>query len=365
MNLRDRILREGPVRFDVAVEELLYGAGGFFARGGGAGRRADFLTSPEVGPLFGAVVARALDAEWRRLGSPDPFVVVEAAAGRGALVRAVLDAEPACLAALRYVCVERSAVLRERIAELVPVEPAANVFGAVVRGEDPDDESAVIAGTGPVVAALDDLPLLPVTGVVLANELLDNLPFRLVERDDHGWREVFVGLDGEILVGAAPDVVAEADRLAPDAVPGARLPLQHAAAEWVRRALGLLHAGRLIVVDYADSSPSLAARPWEEWLRTYRGHQRGGAPLEHPGEQDITCEVAVDQLVPPTSDRSQADWLRAHRIEDLVETARAAWKERAHVGDLEALRHRSRIGEADALLDPDGLGDFRVLEWVV
>jgi len=115
LTLRDRILREGPVRFDVAVEQLLYGDEGFFTRGGGAGRRADFLTSPEVGPLFGAVVARALDAEWARLGRPDPFVVVEAAAGRGALARAVLDATPACRPALRYVCVERSAVLRARL----------------------------------------------------------------------------------------------------------------------------------------------------------------------------------------------------------------------------------------------------------
>ena len=106
-------------------------------------------------------------------------------------------------------------------------------------------------------------------------------------------------------------------------------------------------------------------RPWSEWLRTYRGHQRGGAPLEHPGEQDVTCEVAVDQLVPPSSDTSQAEWLRAHGVDELVDAARAAWKERAHIGDLEALRHRSRVNEADALLDPNGLGDFRVLEWVV
>ena len=369
MILRDRILREGPVRFDVAIEQLLYGEGGFFTAGGGAGRGADFLTSPEVGPLFGAVVARALDSEWVRLGRPDPFVVVEAAAGRGALVRAVLDAAPACTAALRYVCVERSAVLQAQIEDLVPVEPAANVFGAVVRGEDPDDEANVISGTGPVVAVLDDLPLVPVTGVVLANELLDNLPFRLLARDEQGWREIFVGLEGdrlvELAVPAAPDAAAEAERLAPDAAPGARLPLQHAAAAWVRRALGVLHAGRLVVIDYADTSASLAARPWTQWLRTYSAHQRGGSPLDRPGQQDVTCEVAVDQLVPPSCDSSQSAWLVAHGIEDLVGAARVAWKQRAHVGDLEALRHRSRVGEADALLDPDGLGDFRVLEWVV
>jgi SAM-dependent MidA family methyltransferase len=369
--LRDRIHRQGPVRFDVAIDELLYGEGGFFASGSGAGRTKDFLTSPEVGSLFGAVVGRALDAEWRRVGSPDPFVVIEAAAGRGALARAVLDAAPACAPALRYVCVERSAALRARIDELLAVEPAANVFGAVVSG---DDEVHHISGTGPVVAVLDDLPYVPVTGVVLANELLDNIPFRLVERTRRGWSEVLVGLDvdgeelREVLVPAAPDVAREADRFAPDASPGARLPLQHGAVAWLQRALGVLDRGRVICIDYADSSASLATRPWNGWLRTYRDHGRGRGPLQWPGEQDVTCEVAIDQLARVrelTSDRSQAEWLAANGIDELVADARARWEERAHIGDLEALRHRSRIGEAITLTDPGGLGAFRVMEWVV
>jgi SAM-dependent MidA family methyltransferase len=72
---------------------------GFFARGHGAGRaRGDFVTSPEVGPLFGACVARALDRWWRDLGAPDPFVVLEAGAGPGRLCREVLRAEPECAA---------------------------------------------------------------------------------------------------------------------------------------------------------------------------------------------------------------------------------------------------------------------------
>jgi SAM-dependent MidA family methyltransferase len=172
----------------------------------------------------------------------------------------------------------------------------------------------------------------------------------------------------ELLVPAAPDVAEEATRFAPDASPGARLPLQHEAVAWLRRALGVLERGRVILIDYADASPSLAARPWHEWLRTYRDHGRGKRPLEWPGEQDITCEVAVDQLArvrPPASDRSQAEWLVAHGIDDLVAVARTEWEARAHVGDLDALRHRASLGEALTLTDPHGLGGFRVLEWVI
>lgn len=364
--LADRIAREGSVRFDVAMELLLYGDDGFFTNGGGAGRRADFITSPEVGPLFGSVVASFIDSEWERLGRPDPFVVLEAGAGRGALAAAVLAAAPRCSTALRYVCVERSRSLRDRAAEVLPLELPRNVLGPAT--EDPEHEGGHAEMVGPVVALLDDLPLLPVTGLVLANELLDNMPVRLLERGAESWSEIFVSTAGEVLVAAPDDAAAEAERLAPSAPPGARVPLQHQACTWLRRGLGLIERGRVVVVDYADVTPSMAARPWREWLRTYRGQEPGGHPLEHPGEQDITCEVAIDQLTrvrPPSVDSAQADWLRRHGIEELVAAARSTWDERAGIGDLEAMKARSRLGEAAALLDPTGLGAFRVLEWQI
>lgn len=322
---------------------------GFFATGGAAGRGGDFLTSPEVGPLFGAVVASALDAWWAELGRPDPYVVVEAGAGAGTLAAAVLAAAPACLAALRYTMVERSELLRVR-------QPWGHPF-----------------------SSLAELPAELFTGVVLANELLDNLPCHLLERlsewwgwSGGPWQEVFVGEESghlaEVLVSPPPPLCAEAERFAPDADDGNRIPLQLGARSWLQQALALVERGRVVVIDYADTTPSLATRPHEEWLRTYRSHGRGGHPLEHPGTQDVTCEVAVDQLAkvrPPTADRSQADFLRAHGIDELTAAARAAWRERAHLGDLAALKARSRVGEAAALTDPAGLGAFRVLEWLI
>ena len=351
------------------VELALYhGEAGFYERGGHAGRGGDFMTSPEVGPLFGAVLARALDAWWDALHRPDPFVVIEPGAGAGTLARAVLDARPACASALRYVLVERSAVLRRRQEERLSLEPARLALGPV-GPDDPDLGRRPIAGLGPLVTGLPELPAGPFTGVVLANELLDNLAFRLLERTRDGWAEVRVGeqLD-EVLVPGEADVVAEAHRLVPDAEPGARIPLQHQAQAWLRQALAALQTGRVVVVDYADDTPSLAQRQWTSWVRTYRAHGRGGHPLEHLGEQDLTCEVAVDQLFHVracSADRSQAEFLRAHGLDALVAHARDAWLARAGIGDLEALKHRSRIAEAQALSDPSGLGGFRVLEWEV
>ncbi len=300
------------------VEAALYDADfGFYETGGSAGRGGDFITSPEVGPLFGTVLARALEAWWAELGSPDPFIVVEAGAGRGTLRAAVTKA---CHAPLRYVTVERSSALR---------------------AED----------------SLVDLPAEPFVGVVLANELLDNLPFGLLERTADGWAEVRVD-------EALNEVLVPVEGPSLGAPIGARIPVQRAAHDWVEAALDLVQAGRVVVCDYADTTASMARRPWTQWVRTYRGHGRGGHPLTDLGAQDVTCEVAVDQLPPPTSNRSQAEFLRAHGLDELVDEARRAWQERAHIGDLPALVARSRVNEAAALTDPAGLGTFRVLEWV-
>jgi SAM-dependent MidA family methyltransferase len=353
----------------------LYGEGGFYSSVGSAGadHRGDFLTSPELGPLFGAVLARALDSWWSELGAPDPFVVVEAAAGVGTLARAVLSSgSMECASALRYLLVERSERLRERQSTVLPLEPASTVLGPVAPSDEDDPDGAfVLPGGGPRVASLSDLPAGPLVGVVLANELLDNLPFSLLERTASGWAEVRVGesADGgleEVLTPASVSDADHASRLVPDAPVGARVPLQSAAADWLRTALRSLHRGRVVCVDYASTSVELARLPQDEWVRTYRGGAPGGAVLSDPGSKDITVQVCTDQLARvavPVADRSQADFLAAHGLDGLVADAQAAWTAAAARPDVEALKARSRINEAAALTDPAGLGGFRVLEW--
>jgi len=151
----------GAISFEQYMGLALYCEGGFYQDGGKAGRRGDFITSPEVGPLFAAVVARYLDDCWNELGCPVSFDVVEVGAGPGTLARGVFDAQPACLSAMKYVAVEISETqraLHPDFVESVEVFPNRNIHG-----------------------------------VVLANELLDNLPFKLFVYDG-AWKEAFVAL---------------------------------------------------------------------------------------------------------------------------------------------------------------------------
>lgn len=396
--------RDGPWPFSRFMEAALYHPeGGFFSRpGGGAGRAgADFVTSPEVGPLFGALVARALDGFWARLGAPDPFVVVEAGAGTGRLAREVLRARPRCGPALRYVLVERSVALRAAQAELLDLEPPEIAGGPVEPGE-PGEDAEPVPGCGPILTSLDSLPGTgAVDGVILANELLDNLPFDLLERTtDGGWAEVRVGSGStagrgsghsedspgrpdpsrphrgdlrEVLVPASPDLVAAADELvAGHRVPaGARIAVPRGVDAWIAAAASALRRGWVVLVDYGAPLAELLDRGPGGWLRTYAGHRRGGHPLERPGEQDITADVATEAVqraahragLTLESDTTQAAWLAGLGIDDLVAEGRVTWEEGAARPDLEALAGRSRVNEAAALTDPSGLGAHRV--WVL
>ena len=302
----------GAVGFDEFMERALYHPERGFYESGQAGRRGGhFITSPEVGPLFGAVLGRMLDRRWEELGQPDPFAVIDAGAGPGTLARTVAKAEPDCTPVLRWINVERSAAGR-----------AAHTVGTS-RAQMPEG---------------------PLTGVIVANELLDNLPLRLFDSDGH-----------------------EVGDRCPN--PETRLtPRQDQACAWLSQALSTLDRGTVMVIDYMSTTEDMAARPWPEWLRTYRNHERGDDPWSVPGTQDITCEVALDQLsavCPPTRVAAQATWLRTHGIDELVAEGATAWREGAVQGGLEALAGRSRSIEAEALLDPAGLGAFTLAEWDV
>ncbi|MEY4025899.1 MAG: hypothetical protein RL438_1412, partial [Actinomycetota bacterium] len=191
----------GAISFEHYMGLALYGEGGFYQDGGRAGSRGDFITSPEVGPLFAAVIARYLDACWNEMGCPSIFDVVEVGAGPGTLARGIFDAQPKCISALKYAAVEISEAQRA-------LHPS-------------------------FVKSMADFPDRTIQGVVLANELLDNLPFKLFVFDG-AWKEAFVALgDGGKFVEVLRAVENIPEALPQNAPLGSRAPIQTAAAQWL------------------------------------------------------------------------------------------------------------------------------------
>ncbi len=335
--LIDEILAGGAMPFEDFVERALYDAEhGFYAvHGQAGGRRGDFVTSVEVGPLFAAVIADWLDAVWRNIGEPVEFRVTEVGAGVGTLFRGIHRAAPHCSDALTYTLVERSAAMRLSHDSL---------------------PSQVWRSSATMPSERQH--------VIVANELLDNVAFGIAERVFGGWAPQHVAVeDGELSLaaGAVSAALDHLDELAPHTPPGTCVPLGTEAAAWVDEAR--VQSDRVLVFDYTATTAELAERGVDGWLRTYVGHTRGSDPLRDVGRCDITHDVPVDQLPPASSHLTQAAWLHANGLAARLDEARRVWTERGHIGDLAAMVARSALNEAQALTDPDGLGAFSVLEW--
>ena len=327
----------GAISFEQYMDLALYGEGGFYQDGGKAGRRGDFITSPEVGPLFAAVIARYLDDCWNELGCPSSFDVVEVGAGPGTLARGIYDAQPKCISALKYVAVEISEAQRA-------LHPS-------------------------FVESKADFPDKPIHGVVLANELLDNLPFKLFVFDG-AWKEAFVALgDGGKFVEVLRAVENVPEVLPKNAPLGSRAPIQTAAAQWLLDVSKKMSNGKVLVFDYCSKSTTeIAVIQWREWLRTYKEHERGVHYLLDPGSQDITTQVMVDQLVkavPGLSVTQQSEWLHTMGIDELVSEGNKYWDEHKSAPDIYAMKMRSRANESTQLTNISTMGQYSVINFII
>lgn len=342
-SIRAEIAATGPMRFDRFMELTLYGPGGYFRSPVLHSQRAgDFLTSPEVSPSFGATLANAVAFERERVGRP--FTVVESGAGSGSLLRPLVDAlEPS---PDRVIAIEVSSAARGALIERLPEAEVVDSFDAV-----------------PV----------SFSGVMLANELLDNLPAALGIRRGSTWLERAVGTSGESLtwveVEARTDVVRWAEFHGGRVPDGGQVEVQIEAGRWLAAALGRLSAGAVIVIDYGETAEGLEHRRPEGTVRTYQNHHLGPDPLVAPGLTDVTMDVNFTALASIAVEHGaitelwrQDDYLAQWGLLGLIEELKSREHEAAVAGTaMERLRRRSLVTGAETLLHPRGLGDFRVL----
>ncbi|MGW3972537.1 SAM-dependent methyltransferase [Streptomyces ardesiacus] len=242
-----------------AAQDALYGPEGFY-RTGAEGPAGHFRTSVHASPLFAGAVARLLCRVDEALGRPAALDFVDMAAGRGELVTGVLAALPARVAArTRAYAVEvaaRPAGLDRRVRWLA---------------EPPDG----------------------VTGLLFANEWLDNVPVEVAQVDAAGVaRRVLVRRDGTERLGE-PVAGAEAEWLARwwplTGEEGLRAEVGLPRDEAWASAVATLEAGLAVAADYAHTA---TARPPFGTLTGFRDG-RETAPVPD-GSCDLTAHVALD-----------------------------------------------------------------------
>ncbi|MFD5233520.1 SAM-dependent methyltransferase [Streptomyces qaidamensis] len=312
-----------------AAQDALYAPGGFYRRA--EGPAGHFRTSVHASPLFAAAVARLLCRVDEALGRPAALDFVDMAAGRGELTGAVLAALPAGVAA-------RTRAYAVDIAE----RPAGLDHRIEWLAEPPQ-------GT---------------TGLLFANEWLDNVPVEVAEVDAAGVaRLVLVRRDGGERLGEPVDGAQARwlQRWWP--LPGEEglraeigLPRDQA---WAA-AVATLGRGLAVAVDYAhtvDTRPPFG---------TLTGFREGRETTPVPdGSCDITAHVALDACTLPGGRvLPQREALRALGVTGarppltLASTDPAAYvRALANAGEAAELTAEAGLGDFGWLVQPAGIPD--------
>ncbi len=345
-----RIHDQGAITFREFMEMALYDPrlGYYCSWRAKMGRDGDYLTSPEVSPIFGALLGRQLREMWDTMSQPSPFQVVEAGAGTGALccdlMRWARRAAPDFFQAIAYTIVEISPALADR-------QKAA---------AEPDRELAQRVRWAATLPS-------GIEGCILSNELMDSMPVHRVIVEGGRLREVFVGWDGrsfveELRPPSSPEIEAYFQPL--DLLPGegCRAEVNLEALSWMRRAAAALGRGFVLTLDYGCEASELFA-PWRRdgTLLCFYRHNPSADPYARVGQQDMTSHVDFTSLrragekagLTTLGMVSQAEFLTNLGIGDAL-----APPNESETSLEEFYARRRAVTE---LLDPAGLGRIRVL----
>ena len=317
--IRGAIRDHGPITFAEFMEHALYGPGGFY-EDPPVGTDGDFVTSPHVHPVFGAMVGVAVGGLLASLDEPEPVRIAEVGAGDGTLATQVLGA------------------LAGRVVEYEAIDVSDGARSAL----------DAIAGVR-VGAALGGSP-----HVVMANELLDNLPFRRVRGD----REIRVGLDGDRLVEVEAPWEGDAGPAAHETI----VPV--GALAFVDVLASALTHGYALLIDYGD-----VGSPGGD-IHGYRDHRVIEDVLADPGSADITAGVDFDLLANHARQQGLTAFPTVSQHDALLALGFESWlraeleRQRAQLDardGLEAVRTWSGRSRATLLVDPSALGRLRWL----
>jgi SAM-dependent MidA family methyltransferase len=286
--LREEIRASGGfLPFSRFMERCLYAPGlGYYSAGSAKfGDAGDFVTAPELGPLFAACVASAVAPVLQELGPEAEFL--ELGGGSGAFAEVMLkrllelDALPA-----RYAILEPSADLRERQRERLSQRLIPPVFALVEWLDGPPGEAW--------------------NGALFANEVIDALPTpRFTLRDGEVFEE-HVALDDEgrfirtdrpadaLLAAAVRHVERYLEQPFPD---GYRSELLPQLPYWIQAVMGGLRAGAMLFVDYGYPRREYYLPDRDEGtLRAFYRQHVHADPYLWPGLQDLTASVDFTAL---------------------------------------------------------------------
>ncbi len=333
----------GPIGFDRFMDAALYDPEFGYYMGTGNPEQ-DFRTAVETHPLFAATLARRLDRAWRELGYPKPLSVLELGSGTGSMAASVY-----------------------RVARELPWGSRLNWTGVEI-GPARRRAAQLECTHASFVSDLAQVESFT-RGVILANEYLDALPFKLARRSESGWLEKRVGISetGSFVFVEQPAGPALEDYCLRwgGAIPvGGEL---EARTELDGLFSGLAAKTGLsiaIFIDYGGSAGQVhSERLSDGTALAYRDMKVSDDLLADPGRQDLTAHVNFDSV----SESAVRHGFKARELttqaEYLIGLGIGAYLPSLAAGpSTDRARYEAEREAVTRLLDPRHTGSFRVLE---
>jgi SAM-dependent MidA family methyltransferase len=282
--IEQEIRERGPIPFSRYMELCLYDHDlGYYSRNAQQfGKAGDFYTSSDVHAVFGRLLARQFDEMWRALGSPRQIELLELGPGRGLFAQDVLDWSekkfPDFFRALRYILVESSPALRERIKETL--------------GRHLDSGKAELGAPD----ALSKAPSHDIPTLVFANEFFDALPLEILGTRGSLRIDTRDGRFTETWAQPSAEELEFLDRYSVHPEPDERIEAPLAAQRFMEQMAANIQHGFLVAIDYGYTREEQLAGRHRGTMKALRAHSISPNPYEAPGEQDITADVNFTAL---------------------------------------------------------------------
>ncbi len=281
--IAQQLKRHGDMRFSQFMEMALYTPelGYYSGTLPKIGRDGDFITAPEVSPIFSRCIARQAAQVLSQLEQPN---IIEFGAGQGTMAKDILlELDALDQTIERYYIVELSADLRERQKQTLSAQLSAELMAKITW--------------------LNQLPKTPISAVILANEVLDAMPFERIRIEPEEALQGFVAynetkqlfewryqrITDKTLTQFCNHLIKHLGKVSDL---GYETEINLNIKPWLQSLNDILTSGLVLLIDYGYNRHEYyqPARVMGT-LRCHYQHRAHNNPFFYPGLQDITAHV--------------------------------------------------------------------------
>ena len=338
-----RLRKQGLMTFaEFHYLALYWPNGGYYTSRNPVGADGDFYTAPHTHPIFGKLIIYFTQWLWEALYSPSQFWILELGAGNGRLAEdALVDSDflkEAFMRAFLYIALDVQPYTRAHSTSIQRIQSNA-------------------------------LPVRSLTGFVLANELIDAMPVHRVTMINGDLREIYVAMDQndqfvEVIDAlSTPQLANRFTELNINLPEGHRTEINLGLDDWFADLASSIGTGYVLLIDYGYTAEDFYSDKRKRGtLNCYYHHTIQENPYRHIGFQDISVHVEFTSVMRAAKQQGFKVIAYTTQAEFLTKLGIANYRNAlTQMSDISLVARQANIKGFDTLIDPEGMGEFKVL----